>query len=211
MGYMYYSQPAKKIHFSKKELQDLSIAMVVISIAFAIALSGYGIMDIDWGAFPLTLLVSVLAIGSGFILHELGHKFLAIRYGAWAEFRAWAMGLMMALMFALIAGVVFAAPGAVYIQGNITREQNGRISLMGPLINLAFAGVCFPVVLLTIGTGILYTIFFYIYFINAFLAVFNLLPIPPLDGSKIARWNVPIYILALIAAVGLLVPAYIIL
>ena len=203
-------EPPKKIRFSKKELQDLFLAMVIISVAFAIALStpsGYGIAAIDWAFFPLSLLISFLAIGSGFILHELGHKFLAIRYGAWAEFRAWMMGLMMALMMAVLVGVVFAAPGAVYIAGNITQEQNGKISAMGPMINMTFAVIFFPLGFLT--TGILYTICFYIYYINAFLGVFNLLPFGPLDGAKILRWNVPVFIALLGAAIALLVPAFI--
>jgi Zn-dependent protease len=33
--------------------------------------------------------------------------------------------------------------------------------------------------------------------VNSYLALFNLLPIPPLDGSKIVQWNLPIYLLAL--------------
>ncbi|NVM30073.1 MAG: site-2 protease family protein [Candidatus Helarchaeota archaeon] len=208
MGYYQYDQPVRQIRFGRREIQDLFIATIVVSIAFAIALSSglTGIVSINWGEFPLALLISFLAIGSGFILHELGHKFLAIRYGAWAEFRAWPMGLMMALMFALIAGVVFAAPGAVMVMTPINKEQFGKTALMGPVINIVFAGIFLPLTLITFGT--IYTIFFYIYYINAFLAVFNLLPIPPLDGSKIARWSVPIYILALIASIGLLVPAY---
>jgi len=208
MGYSFDAKPPKKIHFSKKELQDLLIATLVVSVAFAIALSSYyGIMDIDWAAFPLAFLISLLAIGSGFILHEMGHKFLAIRYGAWAEFRAWMMGLMMALMLAVLTGFVFAAPGAVYIAGNITEEQNGKISAMGPLINMIFAFIFFPLAFIT--TGILNDICVYIYYINAFLGVFNLLPFGPLDGAKILRWNVPIFIVLFGAAIALLVPAFI--
>lgn len=36
--------------------------------------------------------------------------------------------------------------------------------------------------------------------LNAFLAFFNLLPIPPLDGSKILAWNAPVYIAAMAVA-----------
>jgi len=210
MGDSFNTEPPKKIRFSKKEIQDLLIAMVIISFAFAIALStpsGYSITAIDWAIFPLTLLISFLAIGSGFILHEMGHKFLAIRYGAWAEFRAWMWGLMMALMMAVLVGVVFAAPGAVYIAGNITKEQNGKISAMGPMINMTFAFIFFPLVFIT--TGIFNTICFYIYYINAFLGVFNLIPLGPLDGAKILSWNVAIFIALFGAAIALLVPAFI--
>ncbi|MFX1295890.1 MAG: site-2 protease family protein [Promethearchaeota archaeon] len=205
MSSYWSSQSAQKIHFSKKEIQDLLIAMIVITFAFAIALSGYGIMYVDWSFFPLALLISLLAVSTGFILHELGHKFMANKYGAWAEFRAWTQGLTMALMFALIFGFVFASPGAVYIAGNITKEQNGKISIAGPLINLTFAASFFPLTFLTFGT--LFEVVFFIYYINAFLAMFNLMPFYPLDGEKIAKWSTTIYVLALVMAIGLLAPA----
>ena len=39
--------------------------------------------------------------------------------------------------------------------------------------------------------------------INFFLALFNLLPIPPLDGSKVFTWNIPIWVVTIaIAAIG---------
>ena len=37
--------------------------------------------------------------------------------------------------------------------------------------------------------------------LNAFLAFFNLLPIPPLDGSKIVTWKLPVYVVVMAVAV----------
>lgn len=209
LAYSFNMEPPKKIRFSKKEIQDLLIAMVIISFAFAFSLSasGIGLGGIDWAFFPLALLISFLAIGTGFILHEMGHKVLAIRYGAWAEFRAWWMGLIMALMMAVLVGIVFAAPGAVYISGNVTEEQNGKISAIGPMINVLFAAIFFPLVFVT--TGIFLTICFFIYQINAFLGAFNLIPIGPLDGAKVLKWNVGVFIALFVAAIALLVPVFV--
>jgi Zn-dependent protease len=39
--------------------------------------------------------------------------------------------------------------------------------------------------------------------LSLMLAVFNLLPIPPLDGSKVLKWNLPIYIIVMALAVFL--------
>jgi Zn-dependent protease len=42
--------------------------------------------------------------------------------------------------------------------------------------------------------------------INFFLAAFNLLPIPPLDGSKVMSWSVPIWLITFaVAAILVLV------
>ena len=88
--------------------------------------------------FIVPLLVTV---GSGFILHEMSHKLVAMYYGAQARFRMWVQGLVVMLIGSLF-GVLFAAPGAVYIySNNINKRQNGIISLAGPMLNLAIAGV----------------------------------------------------------------------
>ena len=51
----------------------------------------------------------------------------------------WVQGLILAIVTAAF-GFVFAAPGAVYIQGEyISKEENGKISIAGPLINIGLA------------------------------------------------------------------------
>ena len=42
--------------------------------------------------------------------------------------------------------------------------------------------------------------------INAFLATFNLLPMGPLDGVKIIRWNATVWTILFIIAVFTLMP-----
>src|SRR2546428_14056198 len=100
-------------------------------------------------AFLEVFLLTLLVIGIGFLGHELADKFTAQRYGAWAEFRLWTIGAIMALVFASIppGTFVFAAPGAVYIASRSSyigdamgRKTNGVISFVGPKGNIAPAG-----------------------------------------------------------------------
>ena len=132
--------------------------------------------------------ISLVTVGPGFVFHELSHKFMAQRYGFWAEFRMWPMGLVLALVSSLV-GFVFAAPGATYISGaNISKTENGKISLAGPLMNVGIAMLFIP--LLFVGPGLLRDVGSIGVPVNIFLALFNLLPIGPLDGAKVMRWNV---------------------
>ena len=92
MGYVSFRESKGRIRFSRIEIRDLLLAFVVLTFAFAIAfLIPYGgsVLSVNWSQFPTSLLISSLAVGTGFIMHELGHKFTANRFGAWAEFRAW--------------------------------------------------------------------------------------------------------------------------
>jgi Zn-dependent protease len=112
------------------------------------------------------------------------------------------------LLIALIlsyGGFLFAAPGAVYIQGDLTKEMNGKISLAGPAVNFAISAVA---ILVLLAFDIIGTIAFAIYLmaqLNAVLGLFNMIPMFPLDGSKIVAWNIKIYIIAVaIGAIELL-------
>jgi len=187
--------------FSGIEIRDIIIAWAGLGFAFFLAIDGVGnilsgvggkiICDTSSGvclALWQIIAIALATVGSGFVLHELSHKFVAQRYGYWAEFRMWPMGLVLALVTSLI-GWIFAAPGATYISGtNITREENGKISLAGPLTNVAVAAIFLPVWLLS---NSLFTFFlgFEGMYINIFLALFNLLPIMPLDGAKVFGWS----------------------
>ena len=188
------------IRFGAYELIQIALAVVVLTISFAIVFSRSALLNngdfwsFRMSAFLAALPVAFVAVITGFMLHELAHKFTAMHYGMWSEFRASGSGLIMTFVLSLIAGIVFAAPGAVVIFGRPNKKENGIISAAGPLTNIGIAGIA---VLAMPFAGSLYFVFYCLAFINAFLALFNLLPIPPLDGSKVAKWNVGVYVLML--------------
>lgn len=200
-GTLYVPPGYGRIRFGRQEIIQIFIAVAALTFAFFMI---YYRMVNNSSLYVITFLlaVSAIAVITGFLFHELMHKFLAQRYGAWAEFRIFPLGLLLAV-FSAFLGFVFAAPGAVYIQGRISDKQNGMISAAGPLMNLAIGSVCtfISLILPLSDVGLALQI---IGSINLFLAVFNLFPIPPLDGSKVLKWNIGIYAVVMGAAIMML-------
>jgi len=184
------SSRASPYLFSQTEVRDIVIAWAALALAFTIAYGGgiaAGSSLFAGQSFVYLYVVAFVAVGSGFVLHELMHKFTAERYGYWAEFRMWVMGIILALITSTL-GFIFAAPGATYIQGyNVSDRQNGIISLAGPATNIVIAFLFLLVGL--VGTGFVGDIGAIGFPVNLFLATFNMLPIMPLDGAKVFRWN----------------------
>lgn len=178
------------MRFYKQEIKDLAIAWLMISVAFTILFSP------EIAKIPFTFLFSGLTVGIAFIMHELCHKYYAEKYHLRAEFVANYQMLFMAMIFALF-GFIIAAPGAVMISGIVTRERNGKISLAGPLSNIILAIISLILIILLSPMGILGTFLSYSLTINSLLGAFNMIPIIPFDGSKILRWNKPIYFITL--------------
>jgi len=206
---------------SRKEEFDLFIAWIAISISFAIIkVAPYGITGPHNSVDPVVALIffaiALLTAGIGFIFHEMAHKFTAIKFGYWAEFRKDNVMLLFAVLLAALVGFVFAAPGATVIYSNsgsgqgLTRRENGIISASGPVINLL---LCIPFAALAlfggqaIGGLLTYIGIFGIQ-INAMIAAFNMLPISVLDGRKVMAWNIPIFALLIIASFGTLVASF---
>ena len=209
---------------SRREEADLFIAWIAISLAFTIIfVSPNGFLSSNFRIDPLTALVffaiSLVTVGIGFILHEMAHKFTAMKFGYYAEFRKDNMMLLVAVALAALVGVVFAAPGATVIYNNsidgrgISREQNGKISAAGPITNLI---LCIPFAGLLIyggaGAGLAGNLFSIVGMIglqvNAMIAAFNMLPVSVLDGKKVLAWNVGIFVILILAAFGALVVSF---
>ncbi len=195
------------ISFSRRELRDLAVAWLALGVAFTIfidrtianaALRGM----IRPSTLALALGVSLATVGVAFLLHELAHKVVAVRFGQVAAFQADYGMLFLAVMSAL-AGFLFAAPGAVVHRGRITARENGLIALAGPVTNLGLAVVFLPVMLF--GPGLLELIGQRGVSINLLLAGFNMIPYGPLDGRKVIRWSKPVYVAVAVPSVLLAV------
>lgn len=187
--------------FSGKEKKDLFFAGFMISLAFAILLSG-GLTGILSLGFYIVFLIAFFTAGIGFLFHELMHKYVAQSYGLFAEFKAYYKMLWLAILLSFF-GFIIAAPGAVYIKGNITKEKNGKISIAGPVTNLIL-GVLFLILLFALRPeGIFRAFLGFGLTINSLLAAFNMIPAVPFDGSKVIAWDKKVYYITLILAIGL--------
>lgn len=214
----------KKI--SQFELRDLLIAWFCLAVAFTLDISGGiafvtnpGKISVDMLA--LTFVIAVATVGVSFVLHELAHKFMAIRYGYWAEFRKNTQMLLIAVVIAVVTGIVFAAPGTTLINtaGRVmTKKERGMISASGPVTNLIFAvpflAVMFAGIILCGAAATPFTVPGFLFYlgligfqVNAMLAFFNMLPIGPLDGKKIFAWHPGVFAVLIVVSFLALVAA----
>lgn len=212
-----YPEPKKRgLQFSRTELIQLSIAILALSAAFTVLFIRY--YTSDFASDPILFLAlhfptSLVAVATGVGLHEIMHKAVAQRYGHWAEFRYDVRGLGLAFIFAII-GFMYGAPGATYISGMVTRNQNGRISAAGPLTNIVLSVVFFAGTVSLLGSpatplnAFLFNLVFEVAAVNGILAAFNMLPIMPLDGAKVWAWNKVTYAGIMIVAVVLAILAF---
>ncbi len=213
--YVYPDRPKPRVRFSRTELAQLAAAILALSGAFTVLYirSDPGRYVSNPGLLAIVFPASLLAVGTGVGLHEVMHKVVAQRYGYWAEFRYNPRGLLFAFVLAAAIGFLYGAPGATWISGPVTRNQNGRISAAGPATNVVISAALYAGLLAlalkvsTFGVSVLVFILSQIILVNAILAGFNMIPIMPLDGAKVWAWNKAAYAGLAASAVILIVLA----
>ena len=190
-----------KIHFSTKEIKHLAVAaLLVISVGLSLGLFS------DSAYTDYVMLATFTAIlTASFFLHEIAHKIVAQREGLWAEFRLTLIGAVLTLISVITPIFKIISPGAVMVAGPADVKSMGKTSIAGPMTNIVLSTVflvgtfLFPQQTAILGLAA---------FFNAWIAVFNLIPLGILDGFKIFQWNKKNWVLAFTTSLVLTLISY---
>ncbi|MBX3355500.1 MAG: site-2 protease family protein [Phycisphaeraceae bacterium] len=159
-----------------------------------------------WAADPVLLIAWIVWVVVSIVLHELGHGYAAEREGDPTPRRSGHLTLNPAVHIPPFAWVLFAFVGITWGLMPVRPEnfRRGRVSeaivaVAGPLVNigLALALILLTALWMRFGTGSpqtlagVYTFLIVGASLNITLALFNMLPLPPLDGSRILGALVP--------------------
>lgn len=180
---------------------DKKTLYIVAGILVIISLFSYGTDGI------IDLLLSVPAVLIAITVHEFGHAFAAYKLGDDTPVRQGRLSLNpfdhidpLGIAMLLFAHIGWGKPVEIdprnYNRNISVEKADAIVSFAGPLMNfitaiifsliycaiIKFAGIAFT--LTNVGT-IVIAIILSIVTMNIGLGVFNLLPLPPLDGSKI--------------------------
>lgn len=178
---------------------DKRTIIIIIAIMLAIWIISAGTNEI------LSIILSIPGVIIAMTFHEYAHAFAAYKLGDDTPKLQGRLNLNplshidpIGLALLLVAGFGWGKP--VQID---SRNFNGKYSISkseaivaaaGPLMNFALAFVFTIIFFIVFGTTnivisktsyILYTVILETIYINIGLGVFNLIPLPPLDGSKI--------------------------
>ena len=171
----------------------LSLAEIV-DIIIAVIAGGYIFMDSfrdprdHAKTFGERLLFSIAIAAPAIVLHEFGHKFVALALGYSATFHAAYGWLGIGVLLKLVGfPFLIMVPAYVSIAG-ATGLHHALIAFSGPAINLTLWLTCAAVLALNKKLSRnTEAILYYSKTINMFLFIFNLIPIQGFDGYQIAR------------------------
>ncbi len=155
----------------------------------------------------MEILITLVILLFSAIVHEVSHGLMAEKLGdstARDEGRItlnpiphidpFGSILLPGLLLAVGSPIVFGAAKPVPVNFNNLHPKRwgmALVSLAGPLSNLVLAVLFILPVKFGLVSGVVADIWLYAVKINLVLAVFNILPIPPLDGSKLLASMLP--------------------
>lgn len=177
--------------FTAAEIRGLLFSIIVV--AFIISFRDWGAGDTpDITVGLINLLIALVITTVTFFIRESARRIGALAVGYRAEYKVWFWGLLVGLVavflsrgyaWLLLPGGIFLHHMAGHRLGHFRYDLNffglGMVAIIAPLANIVFA-----ILLKIINVYVQSDILLKAIHLNLLLAVFSILPIPPMDGSK---------------------------
>jgi len=177
--------------FTHYELRGLVIA--ILAIAFIISFKEWGTTAFDFNVGLYNLFNSILIVALSILVHDAGQRLWGLAIGYRVEFRMWTFGLIIALVVAFVSnGSLWLIVPSGFLLHHLAGHRLGwfryginyfgqaMVALAGPLFTLMLV-IFLKVMSAFFPSALLHKAIVF----NVVYAITSLLPIPPLDGSKI--------------------------
>ncbi len=173
---------------------DEPLSWIIGVLSVMIAMAGISAFKLSTYLSPAgsSLIVGVVV---GMVVHETMHRNVARRYGMRSSYVTNWLGVLITLITSVLP-IKLIAPGYTKVYG----YYGSRVGILRSLEAGPASNIVMSIVTLIAGLalGLLSSSYIIRFasiwllgfsYVNSYLAFFNLIPIPPLDGSKILRLN----------------------
>ncbi len=197
------------LRFNENEIKGFIITALIL--AFCLSFKQWGPSqqpDILYGT--RNLINMFLIVSLALLVKIIAQKIYALHIGFNVEYSMWLYGLLLCLMlvFASRGNLFFIATGSIiihfmpghrlgYFRYGLNYFAMGVVALMGPLANIVLA-LILRILQPFVASNLVHSAIL----VNIYFAIFSMLPIPPLDGSKILYASRAFYFFTLGIIVG---------
>jgi len=199
-----------KRYFPLEKSEKKGLILTLVVLAFIFSFRSWGIEKFDaalgFKNFFLTLLFVAIALA----VRELTQRTIAVWLGYRAQYKAWLLGLVIGLVVTFVSNgrLIFLAPGILLLTHlethrlgkafyAFTMKHYGWIAMSAPVANMLLAVIMKSLYLLT---GVL--AFKTMMTINIWIALFDIVPIPPYNGSHTFFGSRYVYVFVFGAVIG---------
>ena len=198
--------------YTKEEIKNILLTIIIISILFTIHMT----QKTQWTQtnFINILILTIIIFTISLLAKIYSQKLLAQKYHYHIEYKIWGYGIVFAVVTMLL-NIFIITPG--YFKYGLydriaTSQEKAKIALMGPTVNIVLAVIFLIPILVTKTTltdMILVKLALLIgYYINTYMAVFNLIPFMKLDGLKIFEHDIKMWIIPMIISIILIIISF---
>ena len=191
-----------------EELYNIVVSVLVVALIFAYNFKNPGA---TFAAYPRTL----LAVAVVTLVHIAAQKLMASRLGCVAFYKLWLPGLIISMLLMIIGIKPIVFVGAVSLAAykfgrfgfksrQMTMTEIGWIGGVGPAVSILLV-LIFK--MLAAGSVASSALFSYMAMVSGLIAFFSLLPIKPLDGSKVVLWSPVAWMFMMLVLLLLLTPS----
>ncbi len=183
--------------FTKEDSKALIISTLIL--AFIVSFKEWGTgSEFSFVIGIKNWIIAIFMVGIALFVHNAGQKIMGLHLGFKVEYRIWWYGLLIGLIVVFVSrgSLWILAPGGIFLHhmaqhrlGFFRYGTNlssvGNIAFMGALANILLATIL-KFLQVNLHLISLDNVFFNkLFLINWAIAAYSLIPIPPLDGSRV--------------------------